>query len=92
MAKIDTNNLSKEVIAKAMECQTAEELMALAKAGGYELTRDEAEAYMAEMEDVALTDAELKQAAGGDCWVDGCKHISEQNRGPGGDEPFDLLR
>ena len=68
--KINPNELSKEIIEKAMACKTSEELMALAKAEGYELTRDEAEAYLAEMEEVELTDAELKQAAGGYCWTD----------------------
>ena len=74
MAKINRNELTKEIIEKAMECQTAEELMALAKAEGIELTRDEAEAYMAEMEDVALTDEEMKKVAGGFCWRDGCEY------------------
>lgn len=42
---INVNELTKEQIAKALSCETAEELMALAKAEGYELTKDEA--YMA---------------------------------------------
>ena len=70
MAKINMNELSKEVIEKAMACKTAEELMELAKAEGLELTKDEAEAYLSEMEDVELTDEELKRAAGGFCWGD----------------------
>ena len=68
MAKINPNELTNEQIEKAMACETAEELLELAKAEGIELTRDEAEAYLLEMEDVELTDAELKQAAGGICW------------------------
>ena len=36
---IDKNELTKEQIQKAMACETAEELMALAKAEGIELTR-----------------------------------------------------
>ena len=51
MAKINENELTKEQIEKAMACETAEELMALAKAEGVELTKDEAEAYMAELAD-----------------------------------------
>ncbi len=66
--KINPNELSKETIEKALACKTPEELMKLAKAEGYELTRDEAESYLLEMEEVELTDAELKQAAGGVCW------------------------
>ncbi len=75
MAKINENEITKEQIAKAMACETAEELMALAKAEGYEITKEEAEAYMAELEDVELDEAALKNAAGGAkvCYgVDGC--------------------
>lgn len=65
MANINKNELTKEQIEKAMACETAEELMALAKAEGVELTKDEAEAYMAEMADFELDEATLKNAAGG---------------------------
>ena len=41
---INKDVLTKEQIAKAMSCETAEELMALAKAEGVELTKEEAEA------------------------------------------------
>ena len=46
MAKFDMKELTKEQIAKAMECETAEKLMAFVKAEGYELTRDEAESCL----------------------------------------------
>ena len=72
MIKINPSGLTKEMIEKAMACQTAEELMALAKAEGIELTKDEAEAYLVEMEDVELADEELQQVAGGKCWVEKC--------------------
>ena len=62
---IDKIELTKEQVAKAMACKTAEELMAMAKAEGIELTKEEAEAYMAEMEDVELDSDMLKQVAGG---------------------------
>ena len=39
MAKIDKGTLSKEQIEKAMACKTADELMKLAKTGGYEMTQ-----------------------------------------------------
>ena len=39
MAKINVNELSREQIEKAMACETVEELMALAKAEGVELTK-----------------------------------------------------
>ena len=46
--------LKKELIEKAMHCKNAEELMALAESEGITLTKEEAEAYVAEMEDVEL--------------------------------------
>ena len=51
---VNKNELTKEQIAKAMACETAEELMALAKSEGIELTKEEAEAYLAEMDDMEL--------------------------------------
>ena len=65
MANINVNELTKEQIEKARNCKTAEELVALAKAEGFDLTRDEAEAYLAEMSDAELDDATLQKVAGG---------------------------
>ena len=62
---IDKNELTKEQIAKAMSCKTAEELMELVKAEGIELTKEEAEAYMAELEDFELDEDMMKNVAGG---------------------------
>ena len=39
--------------------------MALAKADGFEMTKEEAETYMAELEDFELDGKTLKQVAGG---------------------------
>ena len=50
MAEIDRSKLTKQQLEKVHECKTAEELMALAKAEGYEITEEEAEAYLDEME------------------------------------------
>ena len=44
---IDKNEITKEMIAKAMQCETADELIALANSEGIELTKEEAEAYLA---------------------------------------------
>ena len=63
---INGKEISKEIIAKAVECETPEELMELAESEGIELTKDEAEAYISELADAELTDAELQQVAGGD--------------------------
>ena len=62
---INKNEVTMEMIKKAMACETAEELMALAKAEGIELTKEEAEAYLAELADVELDEAALKNVAGG---------------------------
>ena len=83
MGKIDINELSKEQIQKAMACESVEELMALAKAGGVELTKEEAEAYMAEMDDVELDSDALKQVAGGMCYSAGMGSDQRCNRGGG---------
>ena len=80
---INKNELTKEMIEKAMQCETADELIALAKTGGYELTKDEAEAYMAEMEDVELDSDALKQVAGGMCYSAGMGSDERCNRGGG---------
>ena len=70
---INKKEITKEMLEKAMQCKTAEDLMALAKAEGVAVTKDEAEAYMAELADVELDGAALKKIAGGDCYaVDGC--------------------
>ena len=83
MGKINMNELTKEQIAKAMSCETVEELMELAKAEGIELTKEEAEAYMAEMEDVELDSDALKQVAGGMCYSAGLGADQRCNRGGG---------
>ena len=72
MAKINVNELSREQIEKARACQTAEELMALAKAEGIELTKEEAESYLAELEDFELDGDMLKRVAGGRGYADLC--------------------
>ena len=50
----DIQVLKKELIEKAMHCKNVEELMALAESEGISLTKEEAEAYLAEMEDVEV--------------------------------------
>ena len=67
---INKNEITKEMIEKAMQCKTADELMELAKTGGYEITKDEAEAYMADLADVELDGKELRSVAGGGCYAD----------------------
>ncbi len=65
MTNINKTELTKEQIEKAMACKTVEELMDVAKNEGFELTKEEAEAYMAEMTDFELDDEKLEAVAGG---------------------------
>ena len=62
---INKSELTKEMIEKAMQCETADELIALAKAEGITLTKEEAEAYLAELEDFEFDEGMLKNVAGG---------------------------
>ena len=62
---IDKTKITMEMIKKAMECDTADDLIALAKSEGFELTKEEAEAYLAELENMALDDKALDKVAGG---------------------------
>ena len=83
MGKINMNELTKEQIQKAMACESVEELIELAKSEGIELTKEEAEAYMAEMEDVELDSDALKQVAGGLCYSAGLGAGQRCERGGG---------
>ena len=47
MDKLDLNSFTKEQIEKAMECKTADEVIALAEANGISITKEEAELYIA---------------------------------------------
>ena len=72
---IDKTKITKEMVDKALKCETADELVALAKANGFTLTKEEAEAYLAELENMELDSADLDKVAAGSkvCYaVDGC--------------------
>ncbi len=72
---VNHNELTKEMIMQALKCNNADELIALAKTGGIELTKEEAESYMTELADFELDDNQMQQVAGGvkTCYmVDGC--------------------
>ena len=72
MAEINKNELTREQIEKAMSCKTAEELMKAAAEEGFDLTRQEAEAYFDEMSDVELDEEALDEVAGGGCYTNMC--------------------
>ena len=71
-------NFTPEIIAKAKEAKSVEELFELAKANGIELTEEEANTYFAQLSaNGAVSDEELDLVAGGGC--------------PGGDLMFNTL-
>ena len=58
------------MLEKAANCNSADELIALAKTEGMEITKAEAEAYLTEMENVELDNDVLDKVAGGNCYSD----------------------
>ena len=76
---INKKELTKEMLEKAMQCKSADELIALAKTGGYEMSKEEAESYLAELADVELDDKQLKKVAGGGCYPDCPKDYCFEN-------------
>ena len=65
MNKPDLNSFTKEQIAMASKCKTPEELIELAKKAGIEITKEQAEAYMDELQNVELDEKTLNAVAGG---------------------------
>ncbi len=60
--------MTNEQISKAKECKSADELLALAKENGIEMTAEEAEEKFAQLNNEGeLSDDELSSAAGGGC-------------------------
>ena len=62
---IDKTKLTKEMLEMALKCKTPEELIYLAKTGGMEITKDEAEAYLDELHNIELDQEKLEKVAGG---------------------------
>jgi hypothetical protein len=62
---IDKTKITREMLEKAAQCKTAEQLIALAKTEGVEITKAEAEAYLAELENCELDATDLDNVAGG---------------------------
>ena len=65
---IDMTKITREMMEKAAQCETADELIALAKASGFTLTKEEAEAYLSEMDNMELDEDALDNVAGGMCY------------------------
>ena len=76
---VNKNEITKEMLEKAMQCNTAEELIALAKSEGIEITEAEAEAYLAELSECELQDGDLKHVAGGLCGDVGAPPVGPSN-------------
>ena len=74
------NEITKEMLEKAMQCKTAEELIAYAKTADVDLTKEEAEAYFDELSECELKDGELKHIAGGKAPGGGDKSIPPESR------------
>ncbi len=62
------NKITPELIEKAKQAKTPEELIAIAKENGTELTEESAKAYFAQLHKTGeLNDDELDNVAGGGC-------------------------
>ena len=57
--------ITKELIQKAMACETPEEIIELAKTEGVTITKEEAEAFLEQAQDVELDSVKLGGVAGG---------------------------
>ena len=73
---INKNEITKEMVEKALQVKDIENLMAIAKAEGIDLTQEEAEAYMSEIDDLELDSTQLRSVAGGGCYKD-CVNINK---------------
>jgi len=61
--------MNKELIVKAKQCKTKQELLKLAKENSFDLSEQEAELYLQEFIEGEISDVELDNVAGG---KDGC--------------------
>ena len=77
---VDRNMLTHEMLEEAMQCETAEDLIALAKTKGIEITKEEAEAYIEELSSVELEDGDLDNVAGGKAPGGGDKSLPPESR------------
>ena len=76
---IDKSKITKEMLEKAMKCNTVEDLIALAKTEDVDLTKEEAKAYLDELQNVELDEKALTKVAGGGCYPDCPKDYCFEN-------------
>ena len=75
---INKKELTKEMLEKAMQCKTAEDLIAYAKTERVDITKEEAEAYFDELSECELKDGELKHIAGGAKDPNQCRNLESR--------------
>ena len=78
--KFDRDKLTKEMIEQAMQCKNAQELLEMCQKAGFEMTAEEAESYMSELEDFELDEELLRKSAGGifECYMrNNCGYIGD---------------
>ena len=69
--------MNEEMILKAKEARSAQELYALAKQNGIEMTEESAEAYYQQLRKIGeISDDELDNVAGGWCYHDGNRVVT----------------
>ena len=69
---VNKNEITKEMLEKAMQCKTAE-------AADVDLTKEEAEAYFDELSECELKDGDLRHVAGGLCGDVGAPPVGPSN-------------
>ena len=60
-------NITKEMLDAVILCTTPDELVDLAKSKGYDITQEQAEAYLEQFSSYELSDKELDNVSGGLC-------------------------
>ena len=75
---IDKSKITKEMLAKAAQCETADELIAMAKKEGIAITKAEAEAYLDELQNIELDINALDKVAGGGSYDCANKNCSDR--------------
>ena len=70
--QIKKEAITREMIEKALTCENPKDLVALSGKEGYEMTENEAEAYLDELADFKLDSEALKKIAGGGCGYYNC--------------------
>ncbi len=68
--KINGKEIPRELLAKAIACESPEELAKLAKDAGVELSVEQAKAFLSELDEIDLDSDQMRQVAGGDSWYE----------------------